>query len=66
MHSKCPRPALAFIGAMILMSARDCLAAKEGDIELLRLVATAHQANRARINTWQGHADIESTLADAN
>jgi|GEM_PF-2316142 len=41
-------------------------ARSEGDIELLRLVATAHQANRAGIDTWQGHADIESTLGDAN
>jgi hypothetical protein len=39
--------------------------ALKGDIDLLRLVATAHQANRAAIDTWQGHAEIESTLADA-
>lgn len=41
-------------------------AGSKGDIELLRLVATAHQANRAGIDTWQGHAQIESTYADAN
>jgi hypothetical protein len=41
-------------------------AESKGDIELLRLVAKAHQANRAAIDTWQGHAHIESTHADAN
>lgn len=66
MHSTCPRSALVFIGAVIFIGARDCLADGKGDIELLRFVATAHQANKARIDTWQGHADIESTLADAN
>jgi len=38
----------------------------QGDIELLRLVATAHQANRARIKTWQGRTQIEVIDADAN
>jgi len=41
-------------------------AGSQGDIELLRLVATAHQANRARIRTWQGRAQIEVINADAN
>jgi peroxiredoxin len=41
-------------------------AGTKGDIELLRLVATAHQANRARIRTWQGRAQIEIVRADAN
>ena len=38
----------------------------KGDIELLRLVATAHQANRAKIRTWQGRAQIEVIHSDAN
>ena len=66
MQTKCTHLALAFIGTAILINAQDCFAAREGDIGLLRLVATAHQANRAGIDPWQGHADIESTLADAN
>jgi len=41
-------------------------AGSQGDIELLRLVSTAHQANRARIRTWQGRALIEVVDADAN
>jgi len=41
-------------------------AGTKGDIELLRLVATAHQANRAKIRTWQGRAQIEVIYADAN
>ena len=65
MHSKWIRSTLIFVGIVILINTQDCFATGEGDIELLRLVATAHQANRAGIDTWQGHADIESTLADA-
>ncbi|OHB75054.1 MAG: hypothetical protein A2Z25_12410 [Planctomycetes bacterium RBG_16_55_9] len=60
------RPVIFVISAAILINAQECSGAIKGDIELLRLVATAHQANRAAIDTWQGHANIESTLADAN
>jgi hypothetical protein len=38
----------------------------EGDVELLKLVAAAHQANRAKIRTWQGRAQVEVVRADAN
>jgi hypothetical protein len=41
-------------------------AGTKGDIELLRLVAAAHQANRAKIRTWQGRAQVEVVRADAN
>ena len=66
MHTKWTRFALAAIGISTLINVQACFAVIEGDIELLRLVATAHQANRAAIDTWQGHVLIESTLADAN
>ena len=60
-------PSLSLVLFGILVSCVLPIRARSGgDIELLRLVATAHQANRAGIDTWQGHADIESTLADAN
>ncbi|MBN2316603.1 MAG: hypothetical protein JXM79_21930, partial [Sedimentisphaerales bacterium] len=51
---------------MILSNAQDCFAAAEGDIEHLKLIVTAHQANRAAIDTCQGRAEIESTFADIN
>jgi len=66
MHTKWTRPALAVISTAILINAQACFATVEKDIELLRLVAMAHQANRAGIDTWQGHVLIESTLADSN
>jgi len=52
--------------AIIVHGALPARDVSKGDIELLRLVAAAHQANRAGIDTWQGHAQIESTYADAN
>ena len=66
MHAKWIRVAPALLGMVILVYVQTCSATINGDIELLRLVATAHQANRAAVDTWQGHAHVESTLADAN
>ena len=59
------------VGCMVLAGIVICSisfadAGPKGDIELLRLVATVHQANRARIRTWQGQAQIEVISADAN
>jgi hypothetical protein len=56
---------LIFLGIIVfvILPAR---AGSKGDIELLRLVATAHQANRAKIRTWRGLAQIENTHEDAN
>lgn len=51
---------------IVICSVLPASAGSKGDIELLRLVATAHQANRARIRTWQGLAQIEVVRADAN
>ena len=66
MHTKWACLAFPVIGTAILINVQVGFSAIEGDIDLLRLVATAHQANRVGIDTWQGHAEIESTLADAN
>ena len=54
------------LAGIVICSISSVEAGPKGDIELLRLVATAHQANRARIRTWQGRAQIEIVRADAN
>lgn len=38
----------------------------EGDIELLKLVATTHKNNRESIHTWQGSAKSETIYRDSN
>jgi hypothetical protein len=38
----------------------------KGDLELLKFTAMTHKDNRARIHTWQGHAQIETSQRDAN
>ena len=58
-------PSLVLFGIMICC-VLPATAGTKGDIELLRLVATGHQANRAKIRTWQGRAQIEVIYADAN
>jgi hypothetical protein len=54
------------LAGIVICSISPAEAGSKGDIELLRLVATAHQANRARIRTWQGRAQVEVINADAN
>ncbi|HCO96895.1 MAG TPA: hypothetical protein DIU00_23655 [Phycisphaerales bacterium] len=57
---------LLIFSGIIISCVLPATAGTKGDIELLRLVATAHQANRARIRTWRGRAHIEVINADAN
>ena len=54
------------LAGIVMCSISSAEVGPKGDIELLRLVATAHQANRSKIRTWQGRAHIEVINADAN
>ena len=61
-----PSGILLIFSGIIISCVLPVRAGTKGDIELLRLVATAHQANRSKILTWRGRAHIEVINADAN